>query len=184
MDQVNVKELLNTKKENNPYSVLTFIRHTDTIEAAINKMAGAKVQSLPVLFDNYCCMIDFGQITEALLKHLNGVDAFLKESVSTITRPTESSPLDLDDSPSLLDLTKSLSARGKYRILITESGKPVSILSQMDVIRYFCKHLHLLSEKARHTPINQLIHLGVVSVSESGMYPLSQICNSTNTHFM
>lgn len=57
---------------------------------------------------------------------------------------------------------------GKYhRILITRDYKPVGLLSQMDVIRFMGKNLHLIPEKLRHTAIFHLAKTGVVSVNES-----------------
>jgi len=113
-------------------------------------------------------LVDLLQITRGLLLNLNNIDNFFSQPISSLLDLSAESPsLDLEKDPTLLDLVKFLGTGKFHRILINKDTDPVGVLSQMDVMRFLDKNLHLIPETLRSTTILNLSKSGVIWVKET-----------------
>jgi len=174
MNTVLLRFLLDLKVERSPYSTFITVGEDDSILTTFNKMSGNKILSLPVAVSGpyehkRWILVDLLQITKALINRTIDIDNFFDEPIKSILNLQEESPtLELENDPTLLDLVKLLGIEKYHRIIVTKDHLPVGVLSQMDVIRFLDKNLHLLPESLRVTGISKLTgKSGVVCVKET-----------------
>jgi len=188
MDYILVRYMLELKIETSPYSTFVTVNEDDSIQTVFSKLAGNKILSLPVgvsyLYGyKKWILVDLLQITKALLPRVNDLDTFFSEPIKSILDLKSDSPsLELEKDPTLLDLVKLLGGGQFHRIIITKNGCPTGVLSQMDVIRFLGKNLHLLPENLRQTAISSLTKHGVVLVKETDQI-LEALTTLTNNNF-
>jgi len=172
MDSIPVRYLLDLKIERTPYTNFLTVNENDSIETVFIRMTGAKILSIPVLFTylgvKKWILVDLLQITRALLPSIENLESFFSQPIGSILDLHAESPsLDLEKDPTLLDLVKLLGTGQFHRILINKDSDPIGILSQMDIIRFICKNLHLIPEGLRFTSVLNLGKTGVISVKET-----------------
>jgi len=169
-----VRYLLDLKIERAPYTNFVTVGEDDSILTTFNKLTGNKILSLPVgvsapYDQKRWILVDLLQITKALIDRTNDLDSFFNEPIKSILNLQEQSPgLELENDPTLLDLVKLLGSERFHRVIITKDNAPIGVLSQMDVIRFLDKNLHLIPEFLRQTGISKLTGTsGVVYVKET-----------------
>jgi len=174
MDTILCRYILELKIERSPYTTFVTVEENDPISSVLNKLSVNKILSIPVgvtcpYYTKKWILVDLLQITKAILQRTNDLDTFFSEPIKSILDLKEQSPfLELDKNPSLLDLVKFLGSGKYHRVIMTKDFVPVGILSQMDVVRFLVKNLHVLPENLRQSTISKLSNKsGVIFVKET-----------------
>jgi predicted transcriptional regulator len=173
MDEIYARFLLDLRIERSPYSTFVTVTENDTVQSMLNKMAANKILSIPVSYSSQKWgLISLLDLAKVLLYRINDIEQFYSETIGkNFTFNLESPTLELQNDPKLTDLIKLLGI-GHHRVLVTNGGDPVGLLSQMDVIRFILKNLHLIPEKLRLTAISSLTKhtQNVISVKETDKF--------------
>jgi len=156
MDAVPLEIIIEAKERRDPLQGLVILDGDlggDTIQTALNKMAGHKILAAPVsLPGGSYAMVDLAGMALALVNNVQNASL----PISLVCASSEQGvTLDVDNN--LSTLVTVFADKGIHRVLITKDGKPYNLLSQMDVIRHICSFPEITPEGAKKLTVTDML---------------------------